>query len=112
MRTVSKTTTVVLAGGAPVGQVTQQNVAQEGKQNNNCGNPSNVTLSGPSKITCVAVDESVEIDHPKKKHHHEKSRTTASTSASTAASKRHRGCGRSGGSRSSEIHRTDRTSHR
>ncbi|MCM2579038.1 hypothetical protein [Streptomyces meridianus] len=59
-------------GGDSLGELFQQNTAQEGRQNNNCGNPNNATLSGPTEVTCVAVDESVEIDHPKKKHHGKK----------------------------------------
>ncbi|MFG2191761.1 hypothetical protein [Streptomyces sp. NPDC048639] len=43
----------------------QQNVAQEGRQNNNCGNPNNLDVVASGSRTsaqCLAVDESISID--------------------------------------------------
>ncbi|MFG2191072.1 hypothetical protein [Streptomyces sp. NPDC048639] len=52
-------------GGASAGRQLQQNTAQEGRQNNNCGNPNNLafTLSGGrATAQCTATDESRNID--------------------------------------------------
>jgi hypothetical protein len=47
-------------GSGKVGHLVQQNTAQEGRQNNNCGNRNGMTLiaSGNTRTQCVAVDES------------------------------------------------------
>ncbi|MFG2191762.1 hypothetical protein [Streptomyces sp. NPDC048639] len=52
-------------GGGGAVNLFQQNVAQEGRQNNNCGNPNNLALTvsgGRSSTQCLAVDRSVNID--------------------------------------------------
>ncbi|MEU6083645.1 hypothetical protein [Streptomyces sp. NPDC047108] len=52
-------------GGSGAVGLFQQNVAQEGRQNNNCGNPNNLALTvsgGRSSTQCLAVDRSVNID--------------------------------------------------
>ncbi|MFJ9961517.1 hypothetical protein [Streptomyces avermitilis] len=51
-------------GGSSVADLFQQNIAQEGRQNNACGNTNNLTLTGDGGSTqnqCVAVDRSVNI---------------------------------------------------
>jgi hypothetical protein len=51
-------------GSSVVGHLVQQNTAQEGRQNNNCGNRNGMTLiaSGSPQTQCVAVDNSKNID--------------------------------------------------
>ncbi|MEU6081906.1 hypothetical protein [Streptomyces sp. NPDC047108] len=52
-------------GGSSTADLFQQNTAQEGRQNNNCGNPNNatVTLTGSRSTTqCTATDESTSVD--------------------------------------------------
>ncbi|WP_019887352.1 hypothetical protein [Streptomyces purpureus] len=51
-------------GGSSLGDITQQNVAQEGRQNNNCANPngSSVELTGGRhEVDCTTVDESANV---------------------------------------------------
>jgi hypothetical protein len=49
-------------GGHSAAELTQQNIAQEGRQNNACGNANSLTLDeGGTSAQCSAVDESVEI---------------------------------------------------
>ncbi|MEV6319121.1 hypothetical protein [Streptomyces sp. NPDC051776] len=52
-------------GGSSTGAgINQQNTAQEGRQNNNCNNPNNLTLtttSSRSQTKCVATDRSTNI---------------------------------------------------
>ncbi|MEU6081905.1 hypothetical protein [Streptomyces sp. NPDC047108] len=51
-------------GGSSTASLFQQNTAQEGRQNNTCGNPNNatVTLTGSRSTTqCAATDESTNI---------------------------------------------------
>ncbi|GDY65818.1 hypothetical protein AQJ43_33335 [Streptomyces avermitilis] len=51
-------------GGSSVADLFQQNIAQEGRQNNACGNTNNLTLTangGSTQNQCVAVDRSVNI---------------------------------------------------
>ncbi|MCX4905255.1 hypothetical protein [Streptomyces sp. NBC_00878] len=49
-------------GGDSTAELTQQNIAQEGRQNNACGNTNSLTLDeGGTNAQCSAVDESVEI---------------------------------------------------
>ncbi len=48
-------------GGSGAGNLFQQNTAQDGRQNNNCGNPNSVTLTASGsriRTRCKAVDES------------------------------------------------------
>ncbi|MGP3999040.1 hypothetical protein [Streptomyces sp. 8N706] len=57
-------------GGSSTLGLFQQNTAQEGRQNNNCGNPNNLTLTATgsrSQVRCVAVDKSKNIGSG---HHH------------------------------------------
>ncbi|MEU3283115.1 hypothetical protein [Streptomyces antibioticus] len=53
-------------GGSGAASVLQQNIAQEGRQNNACGNTNDLTLTatGNSRTTsrCLAVDRSVNIE--------------------------------------------------
>ncbi|MEU9057506.1 hypothetical protein AB0D13_01095 [Streptomyces sp. NPDC048430] len=52
-------------GGNGVADLFQQNTAQDGRQNNACGNPNGLTLTATGSRTrteCVAVDESKNID--------------------------------------------------
>ncbi|MEV6319536.1 hypothetical protein [Streptomyces sp. NPDC051776] len=51
-------------GGSATGTLFQQNTAQEGRQNNNCDNPNNLTLTTTGSRTaaqCTAVDHSTNI---------------------------------------------------
>ncbi|WP_229859836.1 hypothetical protein [Streptomyces anandii] len=51
-------------GGDALGRLTQQNIAQEGRQNNACGNANDLTLTATGARTrseCVAGDRSVNI---------------------------------------------------
>ncbi|MET7688113.1 hypothetical protein ABZT06_09045 [Streptomyces sp. NPDC005483] len=51
-------------GGSSTLDLFQQNTAQSGRQNNNCGNPNDVTLTDAGSRTqtqCVAVDRSTNI---------------------------------------------------
>ncbi|MGP4002387.1 hypothetical protein [Streptomyces sp. 8N706] len=51
-------------GGSSTAGLFQQNTAQEGRQNNNCGNPNSLTLTASGSHTraqCVAVDRSKNI---------------------------------------------------
>ncbi|MEV6318996.1 hypothetical protein [Streptomyces sp. NPDC051776] len=51
-------------GGSSAGQLFQQNTAQNGRQNNNCSNPNNLTLTAMGSRTqtrCIAVDHSTNI---------------------------------------------------
>jgi len=51
-------------GGSSAVDLFQQNVAQEGRQNNNCGNPNNVTVTASgsrSRTQCLAFDDSKNI---------------------------------------------------
>ncbi|MFF6783705.1 hypothetical protein [Streptomyces sp. NPDC012510] len=49
-------------GGNSAAELMQQNIAQEGRQNNACGNTNALTLDeGSTNAQCSAVDESVEI---------------------------------------------------
>ncbi|MFG2193299.1 hypothetical protein [Streptomyces sp. NPDC048639] len=51
-------------GSASDGDLFQQNIAQEGRQSNNCGNPNNLeaTLSGGrASAQCQAIDTSRNI---------------------------------------------------
>ncbi|CAM5654843.1 hypothetical protein [Streptomyces aurantiogriseus] len=51
-------------GGSSALSLIQQNTAQEGRQNNNCGNPNNLTVTATGSGTqaqCVAVDRSTNI---------------------------------------------------
>ncbi|MET7855112.1 hypothetical protein ABZT48_44830, partial [Streptomyces avermitilis] len=51
-------------GGSSALGLFQQNTAQEGRQNNNCGNPNNLTLTATAtgaQAQCVAVDRSTNI---------------------------------------------------
>ncbi|GAB2768475.1 hypothetical protein [Streptomyces bullii] len=51
-------------GGSSALDLFQQNTAQSGRQNNNCGNPNNLTLTATGSRTqteCVAVDRSTNI---------------------------------------------------
>ncbi|MEV2217128.1 hypothetical protein AB0H86_37870 [Streptomyces sp. NPDC050997] len=51
-------------GGSSALSLSQQNTAQEGRQNNNCGNPNNLTVTATGSSTqaeCVAVDRSTNI---------------------------------------------------
>ncbi|MFG2191073.1 hypothetical protein [Streptomyces sp. NPDC048639] len=48
-------------GGSSSAELLQQNTAQEGRQNNNCGNPNNLVLTlsgGRATAQCTATDES------------------------------------------------------
>ncbi|MFE1753173.1 hypothetical protein ACFW88_21970 [Streptomyces anandii] len=52
------------AGGSSEAALFQQNTAQEGRQNNSCGNSNDLTLSASgSRVQdqCVAVDRSTNI---------------------------------------------------
>ncbi|MEV6318594.1 hypothetical protein [Streptomyces sp. NPDC051776] len=51
-------------GGSSTADLFQQNTAQSGRQNNNCGNPNNLTLTATgsrSTTQCIAVDRSTNI---------------------------------------------------
>ncbi|MEV6319297.1 hypothetical protein [Streptomyces sp. NPDC051776] len=51
-------------GGSNTALLFQQNIAQEGRQNNNCANPNNLTLTTTSNRTqtqCTAIDRSINI---------------------------------------------------
>ncbi|WP_181802221.1 hypothetical protein [Streptomyces shenzhenensis] len=51
-------------GGSATGDLFQQNIAQDGRQNNACGNTDNFTVVGTGTTTqsqCVAVDHSVNV---------------------------------------------------
>ncbi|MET9761459.1 hypothetical protein ABZ016_20755 [Streptomyces sp. NPDC006372] len=51
-------------GGSGLMNLTQQNTAQSGRQNNNCGNPNSLSLTATGSRTrteCVAVDRSTNI---------------------------------------------------
>ncbi|WP_260327785.1 hypothetical protein [Streptomyces sp. Ag109_O5-1] len=54
---------------AVVGNLVQQNTAQEGRQNNSCGNPNHLTLTATgsrNQVECVAVDRPTStktVDH-------------------------------------------------
>ncbi|MEV6313763.1 hypothetical protein [Streptomyces sp. NPDC051776] len=51
-------------GGSATADLFQQNIAQEGRQNNNCGNTNNLTFTATDSRTqahCVAVDRSTNI---------------------------------------------------
>jgi hypothetical protein len=49
-------------GGNSAADLQQQNIAQEGRQNNACGNTNSLTLDeGGTNVQCSAVDESVEV---------------------------------------------------
>ncbi|MEV6315179.1 hypothetical protein [Streptomyces sp. NPDC051776] len=51
-------------GGTATGELFQQNIAQEGRQNNTCSNPNNLTPTATGSHTqakCVAVDHSTNI---------------------------------------------------
>ncbi|MBC9731246.1 hypothetical protein [Streptomyces sp. TRM68367] len=50
------------AGGNSTLNLTQQNIAQEGRQNNACGNTNSLTLEeGRTNAQCSSTDESIEI---------------------------------------------------
>ncbi|WP_405653847.1 hypothetical protein [Streptomyces sp. NBC_00019] len=55
-------------GGDSAASLLQQNIAQEGRQNNACGNTSGLSLdSGRTNVQCSAVDESTDV---KSRPHH------------------------------------------
>ncbi|WP_208032801.1 hypothetical protein [Streptomyces cyanogenus] len=63
-KTVTKGGGATASGGDSGGDLAQQNVAQEGRQNNNCANPndSTLTLDGSrDEVTCGLADDSVNV---------------------------------------------------
>ncbi|MFI1538086.1 hypothetical protein [Streptomyces anandii] len=68
-RSVNRGTTTVgggarVEGGSALGDLFQQNIAQEGRQNNACGNSNDLTITATGSRTdsqCLAVDRSVNV---------------------------------------------------
>ncbi|MFE0381332.1 hypothetical protein ACFW1M_38540 [Streptomyces inhibens] len=64
VNTVDRSEGAEADGGSSVATLLQQNTAQEGRQNNTCGNANGATLTlsgGRTRTQCGAVDESVAV---------------------------------------------------